>query len=133
MNLKELVGFIFSTTILLTIILIIALQFYRMKCFLALGIYYLLTFFDAMMMQKYILAGENFRRIYGVTINLLDVPLVLTFFMYFSPSFRLSKQMKYLTLAFIVFEIIVTASIGYNRDALTIIIGPGLAIILFFS
>jgi hypothetical protein len=41
--------------------------------------------------------------------------------------------MKYLSLAFIIFEIIVTASIGYNKDALTIIIGPGLAIILFFS
>lgn len=132
MNLKELIGFIFSTTILLPIVLIIALRLYRIKSFLALGIYYLLTFFDAMMMQKYILASEDFRRIYGVTINLLDVPLVLSFFMYFSPSLRLSKQMQYLGLAFIVFEIIVTILIGYNRDALTIIIGPGLAIILFF-
>ena len=132
MNLKDLMGFIFSITLLLPIILIIALRLYRMKSFIALGIYYSLTFFDMMMMQKFMPADESFRRIYGVTINLLDVPLMLTFLVYFNPSLRLSKQMKYLSLVFIVFEIIVTLLMGYNRNALTIIIGPGLFIILFF-
>ena len=132
MNLKDLMGFIISITLLLPIILIIALRLYWMKSFIALSIFYLLTFSDAMMLQKYILVGEDFQNIFGVTIKLLDIPLVLTFFMYFSPSLRMSKQMIYIGFGFIVFEIIVTMLIGYNKDALTIIIGPGLAIILFF-
>ena len=51
-------------------------------------------------------AGRIILGRHGELDSLLDVPLVLTFFMYFSHSFRLSKKMKYLSLAFIVFEII---------------------------
>jgi hypothetical protein len=132
MNLQESMGFIFTTTLVLPIIFIIAFRLYRYRSFLALGIFYLLAFFDAMMMQKYIPAGTEFRRIFGITTNLLDVPLLLTFFSYFSPSSACTRRMKYAMIFFVAFEIIIMSIYGFNRSALTIIIAPGLAIILFF-
>ena len=132
MNLKDLMGLFFSAAILLPIILIIVLRLYGLKCFLALSIYYLLGFFDTLMMQNIIVVSKDFHRVYSVTYNLLDVPLLLTFLSYFSLSSRLTNRIRYTILVFIVFEILVTLNIGYNRNALTIIIGPGLAIILFF-
>ena len=131
MNLKDLMGFLFSATLLLPILLIIVLRIYRLKCFLALGIYYMLGFLDAMVSQKYIPVSEDIIRIIGVTINLLDVPLMLTFLIYFSPAPQMTKRIRYVILIFIAFEIIVTSITGYNRNALSIIIGPGLAVILF--
>ena len=132
MNLKDLMGFIFSGAILLPIVLIIVLQLYSFKGYLALSIYYVLGFFDSLMMQNIITVSHDFRRVFGVTYNLLDVPLLLTFLSCFSPSALLSKRIRYTILIFIGFEIFTILYFGFNRNALTITIGPGLSIILFF-
>lgn len=132
MNLQGIMGFIFTATLLLPITFIIVFKLYRYQSFIALGIFYLLAFVDAMMLQKYIPVGTEFRRIFGIGTNLLDVPLLLTFFSYFSPTSQCTKRMKYIMSLFIAFEIIIIAMYGFNRNALTIIIAPGLAIILFF-
>lgn len=132
MNLQELMGFIFTITLIFPIIIIISLRLYRFKSFLALGIYYLLGFCDDLMLQGYIQVSADFRRIYAVTNTLLDIPLLLTFLSYFSPASIISKRMKSLILVFIAFEILVTTIVGFDRNGLTIIIAPELAIILFF-
>lgn len=132
MTFKDLIGFILSAVVLLPLILIVVFRIYRLKSFLALGIYYLLALLNSMMMHEYIPAGEEIRKIAGVTYYLLEIPLILAFFIYFSPSLRVSRQMQILCLVFIVFEIIIAVIYGYNKKALAIILGPGLAILLFF-
>lgn len=132
MNLKDILGLILTVSILFPIFIILANRLYRFTPFIALGIYYTFSFFDIMLMQQYIPAGNDFRRIFGVTNNLFDVPLMLLFLSFFSPGTRLKRQIGYLIPVFIVFEIIILSLYGYNRNALTIILGPGLLIILFF-
>ena len=126
-------GIIFTSAFLLPISLIIIFRLFNFRSYLALGIYYLLIFFDALIMQHFIDAGETFRKYYGVTHDLLRVPLLLLFFTYFSPHPLVTKRMLYTGLAFIAYEMLIISIIGYNKDALTLIIGPGLLIILFFS
>jgi hypothetical protein len=132
MNLKDILGFILTASLLLPIFIILAYRLYRFVPFIALGICFTLAFFDVVMMLQYIQTGSHFRRIFGITNNLLEVPLLLIFFSWFSPSSRLTRHMRYVILVFIAFEIIITASYGYNVKALTIILAPGLTIILFF-
>lgn len=126
-------GIIFTSAFLIPIALIIFYRLFNFRSYLALGIYYLLIFFDALIMQHFIEAGDNFSKFYEVTHDLLRVPLLLIFFTYFSPHPLVTKRMLYTGLAFIAYEIMITSIIGYNKEALTLIIGPGLLVILFFS
>ncbi len=132
MSLKDLMGFVLSAATLLPFALIIVFKLYRLRSFIALGIYYILVFIESMMKQQYIQAGEGIQRIVGMTYNMLDVPLLLIFFIYFSPSLRVSRQLQFFCIVFIAYEVIITAFWGYNRNGLTYTIGPGLAILLSF-
>lgn len=129
MNWKEIMGLVSTITVVLPILIIAFLRLHRFKCFLALGVYYIVNFLSNVITQNYIPAGESFKKFFGVTDNLLDVPLILSFLVYFSPSSFLSKRMRYSVFVFLAFEVIVTLIYGYNRNAITIIMGPGLALI----
>jgi hypothetical protein len=64
--------------------------------------------------------------------NLLDVPLMLIFLTYFSTSKKSSQRMQQLALVFILFELCVIFVAGFNLNGLTIILAPGLIIIIGF-
>jgi hypothetical protein len=133
MNWKELMGYVSTAALLLPVLLIAILRLHRFKCFLALGIYYLLSFSYNLMSESYIHVGADFRRVFGIANNLLELPLMFTFLAYFSASPKLSKRIRFSVLVFVVFELIVTLIYGYNKEAITIIMAPGLTLILLFS
>jgi hypothetical protein len=133
MNWKELMGYVSTAALLLPVLLIAILRLHRFKCFLALGIYYLLSFCYNLMSESYIHVGADFKRIFGIGNNLLELPLMFTFLAYFSNSPVLSKRIRFSVLLFIAFELIITLIYGYNKNAITIIMAPGLTLILLFS
>lgn len=133
MNDNNLVGIIYSTAILLPVILIAIHRLYELKCFLALSIYYLLGFFNTLITQNILIVKPDFQNGFSTTFSLLEAPLLLTFLMYFSYSSSLTKQIRYAILGFILFETVVIAVMGYNRNSLSVITGPGLLMIISLS
>jgi hypothetical protein len=133
MNWKEIMGIISTVALLLPVVLVLALRLHRFKCFLALAIYYFLSFSYNLMSENYIPVNADFKKIFGITNNLLEFPLMFTFMAYFSFSASLTKRIRYSVIIFLLFEIAVTVLSGYNKEAMTIIMAPGLSILLFFS
>lgn len=113
------------------ILLISRLAWY--KSFPALFLYYLLVIGYTCMLMGYINAGKPFMNWFGVINNLLDTPLMLMFLTYFSRTIFLRKKMALLTIGFILFEVIVLALYGFNSRATTIILAPGLILVLLIS
>jgi hypothetical protein len=100
-------------------------------------IYYAAVFIYNLMTEGYIQADPAFIRYWGLTNNLLDVPLLLTFLIYFSTSASFTRRIKTIIFAFALFEAIVVLIFGFNVKAVTIILGPGIIIeiglcLLFF-
>lgn len=133
MNWKDTMGIISSVALLTPVIVIFALRLQRFKCFLALAIYYLLAFSYNLMTESFITVNPDFKRFFGITNNLLELPLIFTFMAYFSSSPTLAKRIRHFVLAFVVFEVITTLVYGYNKEAMVIIMAPGLSLILFFT
>ena len=84
------------------------------------------------MTEGYIQISEDVIFYWGIINNMLDVPLMLIFLTYFSPSKKYTQRMMILLLGFIVFELSVMFVTGFNVNGLTIILGPGLIIIAGF-
>ena len=116
----------------LPLILIIGLRLYTNKSFLALGVHYLLAFSYNLMTSGIIDSSVPWRRNLALSNNFLDVPLLIFFLLYFTSSWRLSKQFLTALAAYVVFEIITVIIAGFSVTATTIILGPGILIILSF-
>src|SRR6266496_6157665 len=133
MNWKEMMGFVSTIVFLVPVLIIITLRLNRFKCFLAAGICYLLGFCNSFLKEGYINTPREFNKAFEIAYNLLDMPLMFIFLAYFSTSMNLGKRIRISVLAFLAFELAVILLFGYNKEALTIIIAPGLAAVLFFS
>ncbi|MCZ2458422.1 MAG: hypothetical protein LC128_02255 [Chitinophagales bacterium] len=120
-------------TLIFPVVLVLVLQLYRSKCFLALAIYYLLDFCFNVMSEGYIPVNENFRRAFGITTNLLEFPLMFIFISYFSPSLKFAKKIRISVVAILLFELIIVLAFGFNRTSMTIIMAPEISLLLFFS
>lgn len=125
-------GFISSIALFLPIFFILALRLGGYRSFPALLIYYISVFIYNLLTERYIIAHTDIVHYWGITNNLLDVPLMLSFLTYFSTSPAFTRSMKITILAFVLFETIVITIKGLNVDALTIILGPGLLIVFGF-
>ena len=132
MNWHYYIALLSAVALSLPLVLIVVLRLYTNKSFLALGIHYLLAFVYNLMTSGILDASVPWRRNLAISNNFLDVPLILIFLLYFTRSWRLSKQLLTALGAYIIFEIITVVITGYNITATTIILGPGILIILSF-
>lgn len=130
MNWKEIMGIIVTVTPLLPVVIILSFRLERFKCFLALGIFYFLSFACNLMSENYIPVSESFRKIFGIACDLLELPLIFIFIAYFGASAKAKKRIRYFILFFMAFEAAVVLIYGYNKEAITIIMAPGLALVL---
>jgi hypothetical protein len=125
---------LFSTIALfIPIFLILVLRLANHRTFPLLLIYYAAVFIYNLLSEGYIAADKEFINSWGLTNNLLDIPLMLGFLTYFSPSKTITKTMRILIVSFISFEILVLAINGFNVGTITIILGPGLLLVFIFS
>ncbi|MFC0774418.1 hypothetical protein [Terrimonas alba] len=112
-------------------LLINRLAWYR--SFPALFFYYVLVLSYIIMLLGYVNVGKTFMNRLGVINNLLDAPLMLLFLVYFSKTVFFRRKMILVAAGFIVFEAIVLALYGFNSTATTIILAPGLILVLTIS
>lgn len=130
MTWNSVMGFISSFALFLPIFFIVALRLSGYKSFPALLVYYASVFIYNLLTEGYIHAPLDAIRYWGLGNNLLDVPLMLMFLTYYSTSPVFTRRMKITILAFLLFEITILLIKGFNVEALTIIMGPGLLLVL---
>jgi hypothetical protein len=133
MNWYDVVGLISSIALFVPIIIILLLRLAWYKSFPALLIYYLLVSCQTFLALNFMNAGKSFIQIYGITNNFLDAPLMLTFMTYFSKTVSFRKKMKIVISVLIVFEAVIIALYGYNKQAMPIALGPGVLLVFVFS
>jgi len=133
MSWSSTIGLISSVALFLPVLFILVLKLGNYRTFPALMIYYFIVFGYNLLTLKYITPGETVTHYWGIANNLLDTPLMLTFLTYFSTSAVLTRRMKQAIVLFLIFELLVILWKGASVDAITIIMGPGLATVIGFS
>jgi hypothetical protein len=135
MNWVQTMGYISIVSMVLPITLILSLKLYKNRCLAFLMLYYFSTLIYNLMTEKIIDLPDPYVRGFGIINNLLDIPLVLLYMLYFTKSASVRKKIHISILAFSVFEILAVLFFGFTKDAITIIMGPGilLAIVLSFT
>ena len=129
MTWNSVMGFVSSVALFLPIFFILTLRLGRYRSFPALLIYYIFVFIYNLMTEDYINVNTEVVHYWGLSNNLLDIPLMLSFLTYYSVSPAFTRRMKITILGFVLFEATVILILGLNVDALTIILGPGLLLI----
>ena len=112
-------------------LLVNRLAWYR--SFPALFFYYVLILSYIIMLLGYVNVDNTFMKKLGIINNLLDAPLMLLFLLYFSKTIFFRRKMILVGGGFIVFEAIVLALYGFSSKATTIILAPGLVLVLTIS
>lgn len=126
-------GLVSTVALSLPILTMIVTRLVGYKSFPALCGYYSIVAIYNMLTEDYVHASSSFTYYFGLFNNILDAPLMLMFLTYFSTNPQLTKKMRILTLAFVVYEVGVISLYGMNIDSITWIIGPGLLLVLTFS
>jgi hypothetical protein len=132
MTWNTVLGLISLIAMALPITFIVALRLYKYKTFPALLCYYSLVFVYHLLSLGYIRSNHSVIDAWNLVNNLLDAPLMLIFLTYFSGSAAFTSKMQWALKAFIAFEIIVLVTTGFNTKAITIILGPGICLVLGF-
>lgn len=129
----QLMGLISTIALSLPVIVLLTTKLAWYRSFPALFFYYLFVLSYNLLLLGYFKIDGNFRHYLGVTNNLLDTPLMLTFLLYFSQTAAFRKKLMIVVTGFVVFEIIMLALYGFTTKATTIILAPGLTITLVVS
>ncbi len=133
MTCNYVMGIISSVALFCPVFLILVLRLGTYRTFPALIIYYSSVFIYNLMTEGHIAAHAELIQNWGLSNNLMDAPLMLTFLLYFSASPVFAQRMKGLIALYVLFEIIVVAIKGFNTEAITIVLGPGIMLVFGFS
>jgi hypothetical protein len=133
MSWVQIMGYITTVTLVLPVALILSLGLYKNRCLAFLMIYYASTLLYNLMTEKIIDLPQAYVKGYGIFNNLADVPLALLYMLYFTKSAALRKKIHIGIIAFSVFEIFTVIFFGFTKDAITIIMGPGILLIVTLS
>lgn len=127
-------GLISTIALFLPIIMLLAFKLAWYKSFPALFFYYVLLLSYNLISLQYLGVNDPAVSSYHkITNHLIEIPLILLFFTYFSKTVAFRKNLFIANLVFIAFEIGVVAVFGFTSKAITIVLAPGLALILFLS
>ncbi|MBL7744736.1 MAG: hypothetical protein JNN00_14790 [Chitinophagaceae bacterium] len=126
-------GLITAIALFLPIVIILTLRLAWYKSFPALLIYFLLVSVHIFLSLDFIKANRNIIQYYGVFNNFIDAPLMLTFMTYFSKTATFRNRMRVVIIALILFEVVIIAVFGFNRNSVVIAMAPGLSLVLAFS
>ena len=132
MTWNSILGLISTIALFLPVVLLFSLRLGAYRSFPALIIYYASVFIYNLLSEGYINANGSVTHYWGLINNLLDAPLMMWFLTYFSPSAGFTKRMRWLVVAFAAFELLVIGVWGLTINAMTIIMAPGLLLVLSF-
>ena len=132
MNWNDVMGLVSTIALSLPIITMIATGVAVYRSFPALLFYFMIVASYNLLTEGYVVISDEFTHYFGICNNLFDAPLMLFFLTYFGTSSVLKKRMKLLILGFIVFEAIIVMFYGFTVRSITIIMGPGILLVLTF-
>ena len=132
MNWNDVMGLVSTIALSLPIITMIATGVAGYRSFPALLFYFMIVASYNLLTEGYVVISDEFTHYFGICNNLFDAPLMLFFLTYFGTSSVLKKRMKLLILGFIVFEAIIVMFYGFTVRSITIIMGPGILLVLTF-
>jgi hypothetical protein len=136
MNWNSIMGLVSSFALAGPILLIFILGLSRYRSFPVLLLYYISVLVYNLITEDYIPVSETVEYNWGLINNLADAPMLILFLTYFSPTKVFNQRLKFVAASFVLYEAVVLTVVGFNFDAITIIIGPGLLIVcglcLFF-
>lgn len=133
MNLFSLMGLVSTIALGIPVIILLISRLAWYKSFAFLLIYYILILSYNLIVLNYVSANKEFIFYWGTASNLLDAPLILLFMTYFSQTALFRKRLISFVFLFIIYEIVVLAVWGFTIKATTIILAPGLLIIVLLS
>jgi hypothetical protein len=138
MTWNSIMGLMSTLALFLPVFFIFVFRLSTYRSFTALFIYYISVFIYNLLTENYITASSEVVYYWGITNNLLDVPLMLYFLTYFSGSKKFLQRMHSVVLSFLVWEAVILMIKGFNVGAITIILAPGLPLVFgyclyFFS
>ncbi len=125
-------GMVSSIALLLPVFLILFYRLATYKSFPAIFIYYTTVFAYNMARGNYLNVSPETLNYWNVFNNMLDAPLVLYFLTYFSGSAALTRKMKQIIGALLVFEMAVVVAIGFNEEAIAVFFGPAILLVFGF-
>jgi hypothetical protein len=124
-------GLLSTMALFLPVIMLLVFRLAWYKSFPALFIYYIIVLSYNLVNLRYISVDTATAAYYlKIANHLVEVPLILLFFTYFSKTATFRKNLLIITLAFAVFEIAIVAVYGFSPRAITIILAPGLLMVL---
>jgi small-conductance mechanosensitive channel len=132
MTWNSVMGLVSLIALFLPIFFLLVLRLGAYKSFPALFIYYSLVFAYNLLSKHYFNLDSTVISTWNLCNNLLDAPLMMIFLTYFSTSQEFTKRMKLTVVLFMAYELIVIAVAGFNTQAITIILGPGIILIFAF-
>ena len=133
MNWNQTMGYVSSLAMLIPIAVIAYLQLYKNRSLLVLMFYYIITLVFNMSSEQIISLPPSLIKNIGFFNNILDAPLMLIYLLYFVKSEDLRKKIHITILSFLAFELVVTLFFGITTKTITIILGPGIALVLLFT
>lgn len=132
MSWNDVMGIVSTLALSLPILTIFYTGLAGYRTFPVLLFYYVMVVGYNLFTEGYVKAPDSITHYYGIANNLLDAPLVLIFLTYFCTSPLLKQRMKIMVGIFIAFEFLIIAIYGLTIEAITIIMGPGIILILTF-
>lgn len=134
MNWFNAMGLISTIALFLPIIMLIAFKLAWYKSFPALLFYYVIMLsYNLVSLHYFGLSDPSVEAYHKITNHIVEIPVILLFFTYFSKTAAFRKNLLIANAIFIVFEIGIVSIFGFTPKSITIIMAPGLALILFLS
>jgi hypothetical protein len=129
MNVHTFVGIVAAFALLIPVAIIFIYRLAVNRSLLALAIYFLFAAFYNLMDEGIIPVGNEVTRTAGIINNYLDAPLVLFSLLFFCTTSRQQKILQITLVIFAVYEVVVTAALGFNINAIVYILGPGILLL----
>jgi hypothetical protein len=133
MKLESALGILSSFALLVPAIFILVFGLYKHRAFLALAVYYTMSGIYNLAQQGIIPIPNNINYYFGILNNLLDGPLMLIYLCWFSFSPVITKRIRWIIYAFLVFETALLGIFGINITTIKIVLAPDILIVLSFT
>lgn len=133
MNWNAIFGIACIISLTAPISVIIFHRYYKHRSLAALLIYYSLIFLYLWMSQNIIPVSNNVRINFGILVNYLDVPLMLSALVFFCPNKQRQNVVRILSYSFIGYELVITLIYGFRPLSVIYIMGPGLLMIIGYT
>jgi hypothetical protein len=133
MSLNATLGIVSSIVLFIPAILILVFRLITNRSFLALSVYYLVAGIYNLISQNVLNTPVWLARPLGIAVNLLDAPLMMLFLTFFSTSQAMTRRIIWGIWSFFAFEAVILLIEGFSVNAVRVILGPDILIIIALS